>query len=153
MHGIEATEQEMAQLCFTRAGTHWQGLYRGLKRKTAGTGWDVLVEACSADEATSQVDSPMIVAVGIGRQTANSSFYQSEWGWMGDRGHSVVIAGQGPRGWVDVIDPHPDYGRGLWSPRTLNDLWQSRVIRLVPRATHVPAVASQASPAASPSET
>ena len=37
----QSTEQEMAELCLTRHGTSWQGLYRGLKLKTAGTGWDV----------------------------------------------------------------------------------------------------------------
>src|SRR5260221_7046371 len=38
--GISATEQEMADLCITRRGTYWQGLYRGLKLKTAGTLWE-----------------------------------------------------------------------------------------------------------------
>jgi len=49
-HGIESTEQEMAELCLTRHGTSWQGLYRGLKLKTAGTPWDVEVCRCSADD-------------------------------------------------------------------------------------------------------
>ena len=133
MYGIEATEQEMAKLCVTREGTRWQGLYRGLKRKTAGTDWDVRVEECSAEEAANRIGGPMIAAVGIGRQTSRSDFYRSEWGWMGDRGHSVIVAGPGPCGWFEVIDPNPDYGRGVWSPQTITDLWQSRVIRLVPR--------------------
>ena len=51
LHDIDATEQEMARLCLTRQGTSWMGLYRGLKRKTKGSDWDVEVLSCSFDEA------------------------------------------------------------------------------------------------------
>ena len=49
-YGIAATEQEMAELCLTRRGTSWQGLYRGLKLKTAGTDWDVAGLPAAPDE-------------------------------------------------------------------------------------------------------
>ena len=40
-HGIKTTEEEMALLCLTnREGTPMQGLYRGLKLKTADTPWE-----------------------------------------------------------------------------------------------------------------
>lgn len=42
-YGIPATEQEMAELCLTRQGTSWQGLYRGLKLKTAASDFNVQV--------------------------------------------------------------------------------------------------------------
>ncbi|HLQ45434.1 MAG TPA: hypothetical protein VK137_11935, partial [Planctomycetaceae bacterium] len=66
MHGINATEQEMADLCLTRHGTNWMGLYRGLKKKTAGTAWDVEMLVCSADELR-LLNPPIILSVGLPR--------------------------------------------------------------------------------------
>jgi hypothetical protein len=40
-HGIDATEQEMAELCLSRKGTTWRGMYRGLKLKTAKSPFSV----------------------------------------------------------------------------------------------------------------
>ena len=64
MHGIVAAEQEMAVLCLMRAGTRWQSLYRGLKRKTDGTRCDVEIVHCPADELTGHGGS-MIAAAGL----------------------------------------------------------------------------------------
>ena len=55
LHGVSANEKELARLCLTRHGTHWLGVYRGLKLKTAGTKWDVVVEEVSTQDLFSRV--------------------------------------------------------------------------------------------------
>ncbi|TXT34003.1 MAG: hypothetical protein FD138_1754 [Planctomycetota bacterium] len=80
----------MAELCLTRRGTNWMGLYRGLKKKTAGTDWDVEVFTGSADELQS-LGSPAILSVGLARVDQADLFFQTELGWRPGMRHSVVL--------------------------------------------------------------
>ena len=132
-YGIEATEQEMAELCLTRNGTRWQGLYRGLKLKTAGTEWDVEVFKCDFHELRQYQEFPMILSVGVDRSDTVDQAYLSEWGWRPGVGHSVVMFGFASIYSVEIADPAPDIGREQWSLSSFRKVWRGRGIRLVSR--------------------
>lgn len=132
LHGIDATEQEMADLCLTRRGTNWMGLYRGLKKKTAGTEWDVEVFASSAEELHS-LNSPAILSVGLSSEARPDRFYQAELGWRPGMRHSVVLLGF-VTDLVEIGEPTPDVGRERWTNRDLQELYLGQGMRLVRRA-------------------
>lgn len=132
-HGIEATEQEMVDLCLTRSGTTWVGLYRGLKWKTQGTPWDVELFESNLNGVEEQLRDgrPMILSIGIDKQTPGSEVYADEWGFLPGQPHSVVLFKFiAPR--VAVVGD-PAIGRELWSWNDLMHLWRGQGIRLVPR--------------------
>ncbi|MEO8498068.1 MAG: hypothetical protein ABI614_23630 [Planctomycetota bacterium] len=134
LHDIDATEAEMAELCLTRNGTTWMGLYRGLKQKTRGTRWDVEVIECSASEIPLKPTEPMILSVGLGAEVAKwdeSRF--SEWGFRPGQGHSVLLLGAGSLGGFKIADPTPGYGIEMWSGKNLEELFQGTAVRLVER--------------------
>lgn len=134
LHGIEATEGEMAKLCLTRDGTTWMGLYRGLKHKTRGTCWDVEVFECRAAEIPRTPTEPMILSVGLGEEVEvreGSRF--AEWGWRPGQGHSVLLLSAGNHGGFKVADPTPGYGIEIWSSMNLEELFQGTAVRLVER--------------------
>ena len=130
MHGINATEQEMADLCLTRRGTNWMGLYRGLKKKTAGTAWDVEVFTGTADSLRSL--SPAILSVGMESETQGDRLYQAELGWRPGVRHSVVLLGF-VTDLVEIGEPTPDVGRERWTNRDLKELYLGQGMRLVRR--------------------
>lgn len=133
MHGIKADEQEMAELCLTRHGTSWPGLYRGLKLKTAGTKWDVEVLACSADElAAKYAGPPMILSVGLERGARVDAAFSAETGWIAGVNHSVVLLNFN-RGAAEIVDPSQPYCREKWDAETMQILWRGLAIRLVER--------------------
>lgn len=132
-HGIPATEQEMAGLCLTREGTTWQGLYRGLKLKTAGTRWDVQVVECNDRELRQFAQGPMILSVGLERGSRFDPEYQSEWGWTPGVRHCVVLLKFSPCGLAEIADPTPDTSFEQWTPETLHVLWRGTALRLVER--------------------
>jgi hypothetical protein len=133
LHGIEATEREMARLCLTRKGTSWMGLYHGLKRKTAGTKWDVEVVSCRADELRELCTSPMILTVGLHDVTRHDAAYRTEEGWIPGVDHSVVLLEFRSPNWIEVADPSPEIGLECWRMDDLNVLWRGPAVRLVPR--------------------
>ena len=133
-HGIDATEQEMAELCLTRAGTSWQGLYRGLKLKTADTTWDVEVRRCSADELRKLVGQPMILSVGLEAGAAEDEFTR-EFGWVPGVNHSVVLLGFNNQGNAVIADPTQELCREHWDPATFQTLWRGYAFRLVERSS------------------
>lgn len=132
--GIEAEEQEMAELCLTRKGTTWQGLYHGLKRKTAGTAWDVEVVRYDLDQLRSLSGEPVILRVGLARDARVSPDYEREFGWRPGTGHSVVFLGFLPNGQVEVADPTPGIGRERWTVEDLKTLWDGQTVRLLRRS-------------------
>jgi hypothetical protein len=132
-HGIGATEQEMAELCLTRGGTLWQGLYRGLKLKTAGTAWDVEVVHGGLDDLRSRHDGPAILAAGVPRGAGVARIYTERYGWTPGEWHSVLFFGFRGDGLVAMGDPTPGIGRENWSEDDLRVLWRGRGMRLVPR--------------------
>lgn len=131
MHGIPATEQEMAELCLTRRGTNWMGLYRGLKKKTAGTDWDVEVFTGSVDDLRS-LGTPAILSVGLERVGQADSFFQTELGWRPGVRHSVVLF-KFVVDLVEIGEPTPDVGRERWTINDLNELYLGQGIRLIRR--------------------
>ncbi|MFM9963164.1 MAG: hypothetical protein ACKV2Q_18305 [Planctomycetaceae bacterium] len=131
MHGIEATEQEMAELCLTRRGTNWMGLYRGLKIKTANTEWDVEVFTGSADELRSR-GAPAILSVGLSNPDQADPLYQTEFGWTPGVRHSVVLLGF-VTDLVEIGEPTPDAGRERWTNSDLQELYLGQGMRLVRR--------------------
>lgn len=132
-HGIDATEQEMAQLCLTRHGTTWLGLYRGLKKKTAGTAWDVEVVECSADDLRRYASQPLILRVGLDRSGLLDASLAADMGWRPGLRHSVVLRGFVGRNFARISDPSPTVGEELWSDDELRTLWQGQAVRLVRR--------------------
>ena len=131
LHGIHATEQEMAELCLTRRGTNWMGLYRGLKKKTAGTDWDVEVFTGTADELR-MLNTTAILSVGLAQDAQADSFYQTELGWRPGVRHSVVLFGF-VTDLVDIGEPTLDAGRERWTGNDLQEVYLGQGMRLVRR--------------------
>lgn len=136
-YGIEATEAEMAQLCLTRRGTTWAGLYRGLKRKTEGTRWDVELFQSNLQELEENLSEPVILSVGLNRNQLADPNYVQDWGMIPGQPHSVVLFRFLASNAAVMGDPA--VGRELWSRRDLEYLWHGEGIRLVKRtdAPHV----------------
>lgn len=132
-HGLEATEQEMADLCLTRRGTSWQGLYRGLKLKTAGSEWDVEVLQCTARDLLRLKDGPLILSVGLAADAPQNSEFTREFGWVPGVNHSVVLESFQHGGLAIVSDPSQEMTREHWDHETLQMLHRGTVIRLVRR--------------------
>jgi hypothetical protein len=132
MHGIEASEQEMAELCLTRHGTSWLGLYRGLKLKTAGTPWTVEIVQCAASELPQHADWPMIMEVGLEANAPIDATFRSEFGWAPGMRHSVLLTGYSAEV-AHIVDPSPQFGREDWDEESLQLLWRGHGLRLVKR--------------------
>lgn len=132
MHGIAATEQELAELCLTRKGTTWQGLYRGLKLKTAGTPYDVEVFSCSADSLRPLTPDCMILTVGLRRGAKVDPIYEQQYSWTRGTLHAVLLFDFVPNERVEMADP--DVGKEQWTGDDLRVLFRGRGMRLVRRA-------------------
>lgn len=132
-YGIATSEQEMARLCLTRHGTSWQGLYRGLKLKTAGTRWEVRLVAMTADELLQPRTTPLLLSVGIGRGADVDREFTREFGWLPGVNHSVVLLGVNGHRSATIADPAFEMCREQWDAGTLRTLWQGYAFELVPR--------------------
>jgi hypothetical protein len=130
-HSIQATEGEMADLCLTRRGTSWQGLYRGLMLKTRGTSFTVEVLRCSAEDLYQLEGTPMILVVGVPDREDVDPIYTEQYGWAKGELHSVVLTGFDELGNAQIGDPDVDWER--WSPQDLQVLVRGRAVRLVRR--------------------
>ncbi len=131
--GIDANEQEMAELCLTRNGTLWQGLYRGLKLKTAGTDWDVEVFRGGEQALRDREPGPLILVVGIPRWANVDPIYTTDYGWTRGEMHSALFYQFLDNGNVAMGDPGVDAGREEWSREDLEVLYRGRGIRLIQR--------------------
>lgn len=129
-YGIDATEREMAELCLTREGTSWLGLYRGLKLKTRGTPWKVEVVRCHIEQLVRTDSQPMILMVGIDHAAGDNADLRDEDGWIPGVGHAVVLRRFNDRGRVEVLDPSPAIGRDEWTTNELRQLWRGSALRL-----------------------
>jgi hypothetical protein len=128
-HGIAADEREMAELCLTREGTTWQGLYRGLKWKTRGTAWDVEVFHGTLEDLRRR-GGPVIISVQL-PEGSNRAYYTEEWGWVPGQSHSVVFYEFNGEHFVRMGEP--TVGLETWHVEELEYLWQGFGVRLVPR--------------------
>lgn len=128
--GVLASESEMARLCLTRQGTHWTGLYRGLKKKLP-PGWRIELlhtKTLTVLHAVSR-DEPAILTVELPRDVPAAWQYRQESGWRPGVSHSVVCLGaEGDDRWL-IADP----ANGLehWPTKDLLLLWQGDGMRLV----------------------
>ncbi|MDZ7618478.1 MAG: hypothetical protein U1E05_15850 [Patescibacteria group bacterium] len=134
--GIVATEQEMADLCLTRRGTTWQGLYRSLKIKTAGTLYDVQVFNCTAEELRQYTPGWMILTVGIPRGVQVAPIYEQQYSWTPGTLHAVLLYDFAPNHRVNMADP--DVGREQWTTEDLQILFRGCGIRLIRRVPQPP---------------
>lgn len=134
-HGINASEAEMARLCLTRSdGTSMLGVYRGLRRKTAGTPWrvGVLSRANLDTLRRATQDGPVVLSVGLDRFAHGvDPRYQSQWGWTPGLRHAVVLFRFLPNNKIEMGDP--SVGREQWNTESLSVLWHGEGIRLIPR--------------------
>lgn len=129
LHGVDASESELAELCLTREGTHWMGVYRGLKLKTQNTDWIVAVEPYSRELLQQPMEAPGVLCF-----TFDESRFRglSDHGFENGRGHSVVVLGTSVPGYVSVFDPAPDYGAEEWDNRIFDCVTDAVVLRLLP---------------------
>ncbi len=140
LYGIETSEHEMARLCLTRKGTHWQGVYRGLKLKLHNTPWDVVAEEFEIPSATQMPvrDSPPITYMQmpavLSLSFKNRGGSQSLATGFGEgTGHSVLLLEVASDGAITVFDPSPEYGFEYWpQPRTFG-ISRAVAFRIVPR--------------------
>jgi hypothetical protein len=127
--GIRSTEPEMADLCLTRSdGTTMLGLYRGLKLKTAGTGWKLVPIADQSIDDLRQMTGPILLSVELLPGEPLAARYE-QWGWGVGSPHSVVLFRFLPNNQIDIGDP--DTGRERWSLEDLEVLWHGAGIRAV----------------------
>ena len=131
--GISATEQEMAELCFSGGGTTWLGLYRGLKLKTANTPWEVKVLDVPSSELASHAGQPLILSVGVELGTRVDGAFELESGWRPGFRHSVLLFGSSRAGVVEIGDPNPQIGRERWTTDELDLLFRGPALQLVHR--------------------
>ena len=129
--GIPATEQEMAELCLTREGTTWQGLYRGLQLKTRDTPWAVEVFECSLDKLREMRDRPVILSMELKEGDKRAPNYMEQAGFIPGTPHAVVFYGLFNGNSKRFIICDPTGGREIWSPEDLEVLWHGRGMRLV----------------------
>lgn len=130
LHGIAASEAEMAKLCLTRKGTHWMGVYRGLKIMTQDTEWEVVTQPFSRDAVMNLHDSPAILSVNVNVDGINST---EDHGFHGHSGHSVLALGSRDDIEVMVFDPSPAYGIEYWNLELLSWVSDGVILKLVPR--------------------
>lgn len=130
LHGIDATEGEMADLCLTRKGTHWMGVFRGLKLKTNGTAWTVVAEEFS-EEALDAMTLPGILAINVDVTRFDADH---DHGFDDSVGHSVVYLGRSPGDGTVVFDPSPDFGVEDWFQPTRSSVRSGVILKLVPRS-------------------
>jgi hypothetical protein len=132
MHGIPASEDELARICLTRRGTHWLGVYRGLKLKTANSNWDVIAEEVKPEDLFSSKPIFGILAMTF-QAPGEDQVCDPEWGFESDVGHTVLVLQSRSSKLLDVFDPSPEYGHETWNEDVLASVRQSILLRLVPR--------------------
>lgn len=128
-HGIPAQESEMAELCLTRKGTTWQGLFRGLTIKTRNQPFRVRVVECEWNELPEKITGPAILSVGIDPSKPHSKIYTEQWGWQPGVRHSVMLRAISDDGLLSIADPA--VGSELWTADDLRTLFRGRFLTLI----------------------
>lgn len=128
-YGISTQESEMADLCLTRKGTTWQGLFRGLTIKTRDQPLRVRAVECRWDELPLKVTGPAILSVGIDPSKPYRKVYTERWGWQPGLRHSVMLRGTVQDGVFSIADPA--VGSEFWTTDDLKTLFRGRFLTLV----------------------
>ena len=118
----------MAELCLTRKGTTWQGLFRGLTIKTRDQPYRVRVVECRWDELTKKLTGPAILSVGIDPSKPYPEYYTKY--WIPGVRHSVMLRNILPDGQLSIADPA--VGAELWKEKDLQTLFRGRFLTLEP---------------------
>jgi hypothetical protein len=134
-HGIQTDEQEMADLCLTRAGagTTPLGLFRGISLKAIDKRLRPAPVFVREVADLSRLGGACITTVGL-RNGAPPEVEERmlSYGWEHDVRHDIVIFAVDPAGeWMDVGDP--SFGRERWPTHDLEYIWDKRVLILEPR--------------------
>lgn len=128
-HGIPSEESEMAELCLTRRGTTWQGLYRGLLIKTRDSPYRVRVVECSFEELSDKLQGQAaILSVGIDPSKPYPKIFTEQWGWQAGIRHSVMLRSVMDDGRLSIADPA--VGAELWTADVLEILYRGRFLVL-----------------------
>ena len=131
-YGIDATEAEMARLCFTTdEGTTLHGLFRGLTLKTAGTRWRAEVFSCGLEGLAGMNGAPVLLRVELAVNAVVDPNYEQHWGWVPGVAHTVVLFGFRENDKIEIGDP--SVGRERWHVEALRVLWHGHGVRLVRR--------------------
>lgn len=126
---ISTNEQEMAELCLTRSGTTWLGLYHGLSTKLLLTKFDVEFFESDVDGLAEMTEfGPLLLCCQLSHEVAEQEpEYALDGGWIPGAAHSVVYFG-------GVGDLHiigdPSRGYEQWSRRDLQILWTGTGLRI-----------------------
>ena len=126
--GEETSEQEMAQMCLTKSGTTWLGLYHGLSWKLLGTGFRVeFFEGGGAELTQHAARHPVLLCCQLTHEVARQMPEYRQAGWNPGTAHSVVYFGT-------LRDRHvigdPAVGYELWTDKDLNALWTGQGLRI-----------------------
>lgn len=126
---ISATEQEMAELCLTRNGTTWLGLYHGLSTKLTGTKFRVEFFELGIEDLPELAEQhPLLLCCKLDAAAAEKlPEYEVEGGWIRGTAHSVVYFGQ-INGFHIIGDPSRGYE--AWTDRDLKILWTRQGLRI-----------------------
>lgn len=127
--GIETTEQEMAQLCLTKSGTTWLGLYHGLSTKLLGTNFQVkFFEGNTAEIKTRSEQSPVLMCCELPPAVADREpRYQRDGGWIPGMAHSAVYFG--PFEEYHIVGD-PSRGYEFWTTEELETLWTGKALTI-----------------------
>ena len=126
--GMETSEQEMAELCLTKSGTTWLGLYHGLSTKLLGT--KLRVEFFKGDMETLQqfsAEHPVLLCCRLDAEAAAELPKYENNGWIPETAHSVVYFGA-VNGLHVVGDPSMGYE--IWEFEDMKTLWTGEGLRI-----------------------
>lgn len=142
LHGISTNEQEMAELCLTRDGTTWKGLFRGLLLKTSSSPWTVEAFQGNFKDLVRIAERPIVLCARLPGNHPRALAYQREWGWIPDTAHTVVMIRSVRPGEFVVHDPVA--GSEIWTEEEIQALWTGNGMRFVPRSLSEPGDAAVA---------
>ncbi len=128
-YSVYASESEMAELCLTRRGTNWKGLYRGLTLKAATVSHRVEVFDLSVDELKEQFADPCILQCELRMDDQDASSKYERDGWVPGQAHSVVLLEIHEDNFV-VFDPSVEVE--VWDRDAIETLWHGQGLRIVP---------------------
>jgi hypothetical protein len=128
---IETTEQEMAQLCLTRSGTTWLGLYHGLSTMLIDKRYHVEFFSTDSSGLSEMIaDGPVLLCCKLEPSISIlAPEYARDGGWIPGAAHSAVYFGR--IGDDRHIIGDPSQGQETWSTRDLNSLWTGTGLRVV----------------------
>lgn len=126
-YGVYASEGEMAELCLTRRGTNWKGLYRGLKLKLEPQGRPIEAIDLSIDQLQEQFTDPCILQCELKIESEETTRAYQLHGWVPGQPHSVVLVDI-HGGLFQVFDPSA--GMEIWPRDAMETLWHGQILRV-----------------------